>query len=293
MDVVGAVRGFNRSHVRRIDALSDSYLGGDRPLGPARVLYELGSGPRPVSAIRSDLGLDSGYLSRLLRQLESDGLVVVHPDAADRRRRVASLTARGRRERARLDRRSEQAAARLVTGLGERHQRELVEVLARADRLFDLATLSVDEVDVRTADAQAALAAYLDELAVRFPTGVDRHDVGADDDERVLRIPNGTLLLLRIERNVVGCGGVRRLDPEVAEIKRMWIDPAWRGFGLGGRLLSELEQRVRAMGHARVVLDTNASLTEAIALYRRHGYEPIERYNDNPYAHHWFGKDLT
>jgi ribosomal protein S18 acetylase RimI-like enzyme len=160
------------------------------------------------------------------------------------------------------------------------------------EAVFDLASLSVEDVDVTSTDARSALASYLEELAARFAAGVDRTAVGADDDGQTLRAPHGAFLLLRTDGGVVGCGGVRRLDTGVAEIKRMWIHPAWRGLGLGGRLLNELEQRARALGYDRVVLDTNETLTEAIGLYRRHGYASIERYNDNPYAHHWFGKDL-
>lgn len=293
VDVVGAVRRFNRSHVRRIDALTDSYLGAGRPLGEARVLYELAGRARPVSEVRTTLGLDSGYLSRLLRTLESDGVVTVAADPVDGRRRVVELTPQGRREAARLDRRAERAAAALVTGLDDRRRRELVDALDRVGRLFDLATLAVEEVPIDSADARAALGRYLDELDRRFAAGVDLHAVGADDDRSSLSPPHGTFLVLRTPDSVVGCGGVRRLDTGDAEIKRMWIDPAWRGLGLGARMLDELEACARSRGHRRVVLDTNASLTEAISLYRRHGYEPIERYSDNPYAHHWFAKPLA
>jgi GNAT superfamily N-acetyltransferase len=72
----------------------------------------------------------------------------------------------------------------------------------------------------------------------------------------------------------------------------MWIHPDWRGLGLGGRMLTRLEAVARTLGRTRVVLDTNETLTEAIAMYERAGYHPIERYSDNPYAHHWFAKDL-
>ena len=72
----------------------------------------------------------------------------------------------------------------------------------------------------------------------------------------------------------------------------MWVDEDWRGAGLGSRMLRELEALAGRLGHRRVVLDTNGTLTEAIAMYGRAGYRPIERYNDNPYAEAWFEKDL-
>ena len=104
--------------------------------------------------------------------------------------------------------------------------------------------------------------------------------------------PRGAFVLLRSDGTTVGCGGLQPLDDRIAEIKRMWIDPAWRGLGLGPRLLSELEAVAADLGHRRVVLDTNETLLEAVTMYQRAGYDPIARYNDNPYAHHWFGKDL-
>lgn len=97
---------------------------------------------------------------------------------------------------------------------------------------------------------------------------------------------------MRSDDATLGCGGLQRLDDRTAEIKRMWIHPDWRGLGLGGRLLARLEAAARGLGRSRVVLDTNETLTEAITMYERAGYHPIDRYNDNPYAHHWFAKDL-
>lgn len=72
----------------------------------------------------------------------------------------------------------------------------------------------------------------------------------------------------------------------------MWIAPEWRGLGFARRLLAELEQRASSLGYAAVLLDTNAALVEAIALYESSGYEAVERYNDNPYAERWFSKPL-
>jgi GNAT superfamily N-acetyltransferase len=90
----------------------------------------------------------------------------------------------------------------------------------------------------------------------------------------------------------VACGGVQQVGPVTGEIKRMWVDPDWRGAGLGSRMLRHLEAEAARLGHTRVCLDTNGTLVEAIAMYERAGYTHVERYNDNPYAQAWFAKDL-
>src|SRR5918911_4242837 len=96
------VRRFNRTVTQRVGALNDQYLARDRPLGEARVLWEIGPDGCEVRALRSRLDLDSGHLSRLLRALEQDGLVDVVPSEGDARVRTARLTAAGRAERAEL-----------------------------------------------------------------------------------------------------------------------------------------------------------------------------------------------
>src|SRR3954470_15009333 len=104
------VRSFNRTVTQRVGALQDEYLARGRPLGASRVLWEVGEAPIDVRALRARLDLDSGYLSRLLRALESEGLIVVEPGASDRRVRTARLTAAGRAERAVLDAESDALA---------------------------------------------------------------------------------------------------------------------------------------------------------------------------------------
>ena len=112
MESTAVLRRFNRSYTQRIGALDESFLGLGLPLGSARLLFEIGAEEAPtVQRLRARLGLDSGYLSRLLRSLEEQDLVAVEPDPADRRRRLVRLTARGRRTRSKLDDRSEELAA--------------------------------------------------------------------------------------------------------------------------------------------------------------------------------------
>jgi DNA-binding MarR family transcriptional regulator/GNAT superfamily N-acetyltransferase len=292
MDDVRILRRFNRVYTQRIGVLDESYLGTGRPLGPSRLLFELGADGTRVAELRSRLGLDSGYLSRLLRQLEDDRLVTVDRDPTDGRQRIVRLTASGRREWRRLDERSEQLARRLVEPLSDHQRTELASALETADRLLRVATVRIDVVDPRSPTARAALATYFAELDERFGSGFDPGDGGAAADAAALRPPLGAFLVMSSDGRPVGCGGVQTIDARTAEIKRMWIDPAWRGLGLGRRMLERLEAAARGLARARIVLDTNETLTEAIAMYEQAGYRSIERYNDNPYAQRWFEKSL-
>jgi GNAT superfamily N-acetyltransferase len=147
-------------------------------------------------------------------------------------------------------------------------------------------------VDPRTSDAQSAMALYFSELNTRFLGGFDARAGGTSTDAEQLRAPSGAFVVMRADLSVIGCGGVQRLDDSTGEMKRMWVDSTWRGVGLGRKLLTHLELQALGLGYSRVVLDTNGTLVEAVAMYERCGYDRIERYNDNPYAHHWFAKAL-
>jgi DNA-binding MarR family transcriptional regulator/N-acetylglutamate synthase-like GNAT family acetyltransferase len=292
MSETDVLRRFNRAWSQRVGLLEESYLGQGRSLGASRLLFEMGPEGDGVLELRRRLGLDSGYLSRLLRGLEDERLVDVRPDPSDQRRRVVVPTARGRRAIARLEDRSEERARVLVEPLGESQRRRLADALATADRLIRSATFVVESVDVASDDAVQAVRRYFDELDRRFPTGFDVGEAATTDLES-MRAPAGDFLVMRAEGDVVACGGLQRHTRTIGEIKRMWVDPEWRGCGLAGRLLSALEDRAAGLGYRQVYLDTNATLVEAIAMYERAGYRRIERYNDNPYAQAWFAKRLS
>ena len=146
-------------------------------------------------------------------------------------------------------------------------------------------------VDASSHPAQWAMAQYFQELDTRFTDGFDS-GTAFDEAAAGLNPPNGAFVIATYGNDLVGCGGIQFLDAERAEIKRMWVNPQRRGLGLGKRLLAHLEREIHASGRSIVVLDTNESLAEAIAMYRSCGYEPIDRYNDNPYAQLWFAKQL-
>jgi DNA-binding MarR family transcriptional regulator/GNAT superfamily N-acetyltransferase len=288
---VEQVRRFNRTVTQRNGALNDEFLSRDRPLGQARLLWEIGPGGGDVRSLRSRLDLDSGYLSRLLRSLENDGLVVVEQHGSDGRVRTARLTPRGLAERALLDQRSDDLAASILRPLSPRQRTRLVAAMAEVERLLVASMVQVAERDPRQPDARYCLRSYFSELARRFDGGFDPEQSTPVGDEDMTP-PAGLLLVAALHGEPVGCGALKFRSDAPAEIKRMWVAPAVRGLGLGRRLLHDLEARAAASGIGTLRLETNHALSEAIALYRAAGYREVAPFNDEPYAHHWFEKRL-
>ena len=289
--LIDQVRRFNRTVTQRIGALDDAFLGRGRPLGQARLLWEIGPDGRDVRDLRARLDLDSGYLSRLLRALERDGLVTVGANETDGRIRTARLTAAGHAERAELDRRSDRAAACLLETLTGPQRGRLVSAMAEVERLLTASAIVVSVRDPRDLDARACLLAYEAELARRFDGGFDpARSISAADHE--MTPPAGLFLVATLHGEPAGCGALKFHPGAPAELKRMWVAPAVRGLGLGRRLLAELEARATAHGVRVLRLETNRTLTEAISLYRAAGYREVPAFNGEPYAHHWFEKSL-
>jgi DNA-binding MarR family transcriptional regulator/GNAT superfamily N-acetyltransferase len=289
MDTVAEVRRFTRLVTQRVGALNDHYLARDRPLGEARLLWEIDAGA-DVRELRARLDLDSGYVSRLLRSLESAGLVTVEASQGDRRVRFARLTEKGRAEREILDERADDLAGSLLSPLNERQRTRLVEAMREVDRLLTAGLVTVAPVDPDHPHARHCLTAYFTELDARMENGFDATlGISAEGDE--LRLPAGLLLVATLHGEPVGCGALK-LAGEYAHIKRMWVAGGHRGLGIGRRLLSELEQRARDHGVTTARLETNKAVEEAIAMYRATGYREVPPFNDEYYAHYWFEKAL-
>ena len=288
---VSQVRSLNRLITQRVGALNDRYLARDRPLGEARLLWEIGVDGCDVRRLRSRLGLDSGYLSRLLRSLETANLVRVGPNEDDKRVRTVRLTPAGRAERDLLERRSDELARSFIDPLSEPRRRRLVAAMAEVERLLTAALVEIDVVDPAHRDAQLCVREYFAELGRRFDMGFDPAlSIPVELDE--LRPPAGLFLVAALRGEPVGCGALRFHGDQPAELKRMWVAESARGLGIGRRLLDELERRAAAGGARVIRLETNGALTEAIGLYRSAGYREVDAFNAEPYAHHWFEKQL-
>jgi ribosomal protein S18 acetylase RimI-like enzyme len=285
------VRRFNRLVTRRVGALEADYLRRGRPLAEARLIFEISSEGVDVRTLRSKLGLDSGYLSRLLQSLSAQGLTAMVKEDWDGRRRRVNLTRKGAAERAAYDRLSDNLAASMLGPLDRSEQSRLLAAMGEVERLLRAAAVKVAAEAPDSADARLCLDTYFRELAARFDSGFD---APTDDSARVedMKPPSGLFVLARLDGEAVGCGGFKGIGTAVGEIKRVWTAPSARGMGVARRVLRTLEAAAREAGLKTLRLDTNRALTEAQALYRSEGYREVARFNDNPYAHHWFEKRL-
>ena len=249
------------------------------------MLFEIGERGATPRDIRARLGLDSGYLARMLRALERDGLVRAQP-GADRRTKRLTLTPAGRAEMAELDQISDELAAATLAPLTPEQRQRLLRAQHEVRRLLAISMVSIEPEDPGSADARWCLGHYFADLAERF-------EEPFDPAKTLPTAPGDLFLLARFDGQPAGCGVLKALDPETGEILRMWVDRPHRGLGIAGRLLEALEGHASERGHTTVRLYTNRSLDEAKALYRSRGYVEIPRYNDDPYANHWFEKRLS
>lgn len=146
------------------------------------------------------------------------------------------------------------------------------------------------------ADARLLLREYYVEIVARYwqrpprPGEVDQ--AMAEQPSDSLAPPSGVLFVARYAGNLGGCAGVRLVGPATAELKRVYVRPAYRGTGGGAALLAAAESAARDLGAATIRLDTRRDLVEARRLYARHGYAETAPHNDDPYAEHWFAKPL-
>lgn len=284
------VRRFNRAVTTAVGALDSAFLGRGRALGAARVVNAIGQGRTDVAALRSYLGLETSLMSRLLRNLEDEGLVETLPHADDARRRVVRLTRAGRTEFRAYETLSNNQAKTLLDDC-----KRLDELLAAMDLVASVLgreRITIEEADPRSEMALHCLDAYYRELSLRFEQGFEVSRSRNPLAEQMRR-PHGAFLIAMSDGLPIGCVGLKGAATGVAEIKRLWVDPSARGLGLSRRLMESVEAVARELSMDTLRLDTNRALPEAKNLYLKTGWKPIDRFNDDPYADSFFEKQLA
>lgn len=289
LDEIKRVRNFSRSVAVEIGALEDSFLDRGRPLGAARVLNAIGLGYEQVATLRTYLKLDTGFLSRLLRGLEAEGLVETTSNSADRRSRRTRLTTKGQTEFDLYETLSNERAAKILAS--HKNARRLLDAMDLITITLSQNQIVFEEAEYSSELARQCLNAYARELSERVSGSFTLARSGEPDLSQMAP-PNGTFIIARLEDVPIGCVGVKGSGGKVAEIKRMWITPAARGLGLSRRLMTFAEDAARSIGIETLRLDTNSALFEAVGLYKSMGWVEIEPFNDDPDPDTFFEKHL-
>ncbi len=158
-------------------------------------------------------------------------------------------------------------------------------------RLLSTTAIEIRRVDPDGADAQSCVRAYFAELDRRSESGFDAA-AGVSAEPHEVTPPAGLFLVAYLHGEPLGCGAVKHHPGGPSEIKRMWVAESARGLGIARKLLAELEAEAVSKSATVARLETNKALIEAIGLYRSAGYVEVPPFNGEPFAHHWFEKQL-
>ena len=283
---VAAVRRFNRFYTRQIGLLEERHLHSPFSLTEVRVLYELAHRPQPTATeLCKDLGLDPGYLSRILRQFEKRGLLARAPSQKDGRQSLLSLTAKGGRVFSPLDARASREIGSLVARLTPRKQRQLVEAMHTVESLTGAATQPATEpYSLRNHQPgdmgwvvhrhgalywkeyhyderfEALVAKIVSEFIAHFDPRRERCWIAEVDGENV-----GSVFV------------VKKTDT-VAKLRLLLVEPSARGLGIGRRLVAECVRFAREAGYKRITLWTQSELQAARHLYKQAGFRLTENH---------------
>lgn len=294
-DRIAAVREFSRFFTAVIGVLDEGLLRSPYSLTEARVIFELAQSEQTeVVDLRRTLGLDPGYLSRMLSRMEADGLVVRGRSGSDGRRQTIELTAAGRKVFAMLDSRSAEQVGTLLAPLSNRDQHRVVEAMGTIRALLggERQRTPVSIHALRAGDLGWVVhrhgVLYAQEYGwdETFEALVAR--IVADYvDGRDPRRENAWLA--EVDGRPVGCVFcVRGDDADTAKLRLLLVEPAARGMGVGSRLVEECIEFARSAGYRMLTLWTNDVLHAARRIYQRAGFELVEEEK-----HHSFGHDLV
>ena len=291
---VNAVRRFNRLYTKRIGVLHEGLLGSRYTLTEVRVLYELAHRDRPTAAeLSKELGVDPGYLSRILRGFKRRGLISKTRSVADGRQSHLSLTARGRTAFAPLDRRAHDEIRAMLGDLSEGDQQRLVQAMETIETLLgprrepkvpyllrphqpgDMGWVihRHGALYAREYAWDETFEALVAEIAAKFIRGFDPKRERCWIAER--------------EGEIVGSVFLVKKSPTVAKLRLMYVEPKARGLGIGGRLVEECIRFARHVGYRKITLWTNSVLLAARHIYRKAGFRLVHEER-----HHSFGHDL-
>lgn len=294
---VEAVRRFNRFHTRLIGALNEGLLNSEFSLVQARLLYEIAAASKRDAVSASDLvrvlGLDAGYLSRLITQLEDRGLIERTPSRENAKRLDLHLTREGSAAFGALNDTSVKQVARLLSGLEPSEQRQLVGAMQRIEQVLGSRTKDTTFILRPPQPGDLGWITYRQAFLYARDYALDWsfEALVAEVVAKFVRdfLPEKEQCWIAEQQGeIVGSVFLVRKDDDTAKLRLLYVEPSVRGAGLGSRLVSECIRFARARDYKHIVLWTNSFLVSARRIYESSGFRLVE---EKP--HHSFGHDLV
>jgi DNA-binding MarR family transcriptional regulator/predicted GNAT family acetyltransferase len=292
---VEAIRRFNRFYTRKIGVLQEGFLGSAYSLTQGRVLYEIAHREKPRAAlVGAELGLDAGYVSRILQGFKKEGLIHAERSEADGRETLLSLTARGRKVIATLDRRSNEDVSARLQGVPEAHQHRLVEAMdtiesVLAPRAFE------SEPYVLRAHQPGDMGWVVSRQGLLYA-----QEYGWDEQYEALAAKIAANFIEKLDARRERCWIAERRGENVgavflvkhsqtvAKLRLLHVEASARGLGIGKRLVDECVQFARRVGYKKITLWTQSILHAARHIYKQAGFRCVAKKR-----HHSFGHDLV
>jgi DNA-binding MarR family transcriptional regulator/GNAT superfamily N-acetyltransferase len=292
---VAAIRQFNRFFTREIGVLREGFLHTPYSLTEARVLYEIAHQDNlTATALCRTLGLDPGYLSRVLARFEGQGIVDKVRSEEDGRQRLLCLTAEGRKAFAVLDKRSSDEVVEMLNGLAEQDQQRLLKAMQTIQSLLD-GTFRFAEPFVLRAHEPGDMGWVAHRHGVLYSQeyGWDQQFEAlvaqiVSDFIKHFKPDRERCWIAEMDGEIVGSVFVVQAGDTVAKLRLLLVEPKARGLGLGGRLVDECIRFARRAGYQKLTLWTNSILVEARHIYQNKGFTLVSQE-----PHHSFGHDLV
>ena len=291
---ISAVRQFNRFFTRQIGVLREGLLHTPYPLTDARILFELGQTEQlTASRLGRELGLDAGYLSRILARLEQQGLLEKVRSENDGRQFLLSLSAAGREAFALLDQRSREEVSEMLNDLGEEEQQRLLKAMQTIESVLTKDFKFAEPFILRPHEfGDMGWVVYRHGVLYAQEYGWDEHfealvaQIVADFINNY-NPARERCWIAEMDGEIVGSVFVVQSSETVAKLRLLLVEPKARGLGLGTRLVEECVRFARRRGYQKLVLWTNSVLLEAHHIYTKTGFQLVAQE-----AHHSFGHDL-
>lgn len=292
---INTVRKFNRLITRRIGALREGLLHSPFPLTESRIIFEIAQREQPTAAdLAKELGLDAGYLSRIIARLEEQGILEKVRSEQDARQLILHLTAEGKKAFELLNQRSQAEVAELLNDLSELDQERLVQAMRTIEGLLEEKSFKYSEPYFLRQHEPGDMGWVVHKHGLLYAKeyGWDEHfealvsQIVADFINQ-FRPQKERCWIAEMDGEAVGSVFVVQHSEKVAKLRLLLVDPKARGLGLGTKLVEECIRFARRVGYEKMVLWTNSVLTEARHIYQKAGFQLVAEEK-----HHSFGHDL-